>query len=223
MHGAGTVFSITPAGSESVVYAFADSPDGAYPLAGLTLVDGELYGTTAGGGAGRGPYGTVFAIGPSGGERVVYSFKGFADGETPAAPLAYLNGELYGTTAYGGTKDPSLSFGTVFKVSPAGKEHVIHAFTGGADGAEPQAGLVPFNGTLYGTAYFGGDSSPSSHGSGVVFAMDAKGDETVLHTFLDGPTGRTRSERCSSPGRACSEPRAISGSPRRRGTGRCSN
>jgi uncharacterized repeat protein (TIGR03803 family) len=70
-------------------------------------------------------------------------------------------GNLYGTTSYG-----ALGFGAVFKLDSTGKETVLHTFTGGADGANPYAGVVADpEGDLYGTTPFGGA------GFGVVFKL----------------------------------------------------
>ena len=73
-HDLGTVFAITPSGTETVLYSFmgkcnGSCTDAAYPLAGLLDVNGTLYGTTQEGGAGN--YGTVFTITPSGTETVL--------------------------------------------------------------------------------------------------------------------------------------------------------
>src|SRR5436190_2003791 len=57
--GYGTVFKVTPTGTETVLYSFTGGSDGAYPLAGLIAdASGNLYGTTYLGGANG--YGTVF-------------------------------------------------------------------------------------------------------------------------------------------------------------------
>jgi uncharacterized repeat protein (TIGR03803 family) len=69
-HGCGTVYRVTTAGAEHVLYAFQGGTDGAYPEAGLTTLGGTIYGTTAGGGGYSCGYGssqscgTVFAISP---------------------------------------------------------------------------------------------------------------------------------------------------------------
>ena len=88
-------------------------------------------------------------------------------GKDGAGPLASLfrdaAGNLYGTTQDGGDNNCQLPLkavgcGVVFKLSPTGKETVLHTFTGGADGAGPDAGLFPdAAGNLYGTAFSGGD------------------------------------------------------------------
>jgi len=73
----------------------------------------------------------------------------------------------------------------VFKLNGNGKEKVLYSFTGGADGADPQAGLVrDSSGNLYGTAFYGG-----AYGWGVVFKVDTTGAETVLYSFTGGSDG----------------------------------
>jgi uncharacterized repeat protein (TIGR03803 family) len=115
----GTVFSITPSGTETVLHSFNGS-DGAYPEATLLNVNGTLYGTTVFGGAyGCVSYaiacGTVFSITPSGHETVLHSFGGYPDGSEPYSDLIDVNGTLYGTTAGGG--DLGVGDGTVFSIT----------------------------------------------------------------------------------------------------------
>ena len=166
--GCGTVFEVSTSGNEHVLYSFSDTPDGAYPFAGLTDVNGALYGTTYPGGTGCknggfGPgCGTVFEVSTSGKERVLYRFKGGTDGKYPFAGLTDVNGTLYGTTYAGGTGCKNGSYGsgcgTVFEVSTSGKERVLYRFKGGTDGYYPRAGLIAVNGALYGTTSRGGTS-----------------------------------------------------------------
>jgi uncharacterized repeat protein (TIGR03803 family) len=175
-NGDGTVFKLSPAGVETVLYSFAGGADGANPLAGLIRdEDGNLYGTTsAGGSSGQG---TVFKVDPAGTETVLYSFTGGTDGGYPEAGLVRdEKGNLYGTTFFGGlASPPCFSFcGVVFKVDTAGLETVLYRFTGGADGLNPGASLMLGKAGLYGTAAYGGDSGPSCAtglGCGVVFKV----------------------------------------------------
>jgi uncharacterized repeat protein (TIGR03803 family) len=111
----GTVFSITPNGTEHVLHNFGTSAnDGCQPAANLTDVHGTLFGTTAYGGA-NGHYGTVFSISTTGnGERVLHSFGAGNDGKFPQAAVLNVNGTLYGTTESGG----STNSGTVFALRP---------------------------------------------------------------------------------------------------------
>ena len=110
--GCGTVFSITPSGSEKVLHSFGYGTDGNLPRAGLIDVDGTLYGTTSAGGAAN--VGTIFGMTTSGTETQLYAFKGGTDGSTPRAGLVNVNGTLYGTTGLGGAK----KVGTVFSITP---------------------------------------------------------------------------------------------------------
>jgi uncharacterized repeat protein (TIGR03803 family) len=166
--GEGTVFEITPDGNETVLHSFTGEPDGSLPAAGLLRdANGNLYGTTTGGGNG---YGTVFKVTKTGVETVLYSFKGGADGYYPVATLVRdAKGNLYGTTVFGGTHGD----GTVFKVTKTGVETVLYSFTGGADGNEPDAGVVfDKQGNLFGTTVNGGISnSHCPDGCGVVFKI----------------------------------------------------
>ena len=88
-----------------------------------------------------------------------------------------VNGTLFGTTAWGGNRATNLGDGTVFSISANGSETVLHRFTG-TDGANPNAGLIDVNGTLYGTTTSGGTNN-----DGTVFSISASGTEKVLHSF----------------------------------------
>lgn len=170
----------------TVLHSFA-GPDGATPYAGLFRDgQGNLYGTTWAGGAFG--YGTVFQLGATGDEQVLYSFTGGADGANPYASLIRdAAGNLYGTTYYGGdlSCNSPNGCGTVFKVDTFGTESVLYSFTGGADGAYPYAGLVrDATGNLYGTTYYGGDLTCNSpNGCGTVFQVHPIGTENVLYSF----------------------------------------
>jgi uncharacterized repeat protein (TIGR03803 family) len=164
-HDGGTVFKITPAGVETVLYSFgATSTDAFEPRAGLILAsDGNFYGTTYAGGAHQ-QSGTVFKITPTGVETVLYSFG--ATSTDAALPVSGLiqgaDGNFYGTTSSGGTNGlVALTAGTVFKVTPAGAETVLHSFgTSSTDGAEPEGALIQdADGNLYGTTFLGGANS----------------------------------------------------------------
>jgi uncharacterized repeat protein (TIGR03803 family) len=197
--GCGTVFEISPTGTERVLYAFQGGLDGANPFAGLTEMNGWLYGTTFFGGgsgcqAGLG-CGTVYAINPSGTESVVYRFQGGNDGEDPVyATLLNVNGKLYGTTAFGGggncSTGDATGCGTVFSISRSGTENVLYRFQGGSDGAFPFAGLIGVNRTLYGTTANGGGTCVNdASGCGTLFSLSTSGTETVLHRFQGQPDG----------------------------------
>ncbi|HEY6290812.1 MAG TPA: choice-of-anchor tandem repeat GloVer-containing protein [Terriglobia bacterium] len=175
--GSGTVFKLTPAGSENPLYSFGGFPgDGEQPHAGL-LRDpaGNLYGTTRDGGIG---YGTVFKLSSAGVETVLYSFAGPpSDGQNPHTSLVQDTvRNFYGTTLAGGL----FNGGTVFQLTAAGKGIVLHNFPGSTgDGQRPHAGLVRDSaGNLYGTTLEGGES-----GYGTIFELTSTGSEVVLHSF----------------------------------------
>ena len=158
----GTVFKLAPNGTSTELYAFTGGKDGGGPYAGLVMdVQGNLYGTTAYGGAHSG--GTVFKLTPSGSETALYSFGQSGDGEDPRPKLIIdSEGNLYGTTTYGGTN----GLGTVFKVTPSGTETVLHNFSG-PDGGNPWGGLAfDRQGNLYGTT-----AGYGANGQGTVFKL----------------------------------------------------
>jgi len=106
----------------------------------------------------------------------LYSFRGGADGAYPyAGVIAGAEGTLYGTTNGGGR----FSQGTIFKLTNAGKEYILHSFGKSPDGANPYASLVmDSTGNLYGMTPSGG-----KYGWGVVFRLNAKNQEKLLHVF----------------------------------------
>lgn len=187
----GTVFSVTTDGTEKVLYSFGGGSDGADPTADLVNVKGTLYGTTLLGGSrcsGSG-CGTVFSITTAGEEKVLYSFGGGSDGASPIAGLVNVTGTLYGTTGGGGTYCiTSRTCGTVFSVTTAGTEKVLHRFAGGSDGILPAAGLVDVKDILYGTTESGGGNGCGA-GCGIVYSISTGGTEKVLYSFRDGSDG----------------------------------
>src|SRR5262249_47622881 len=136
--------SIAPnAISESVLYSFAGGNDGADPEGAPILIHGAFYGTTALGGNGGCGFvhgcGTVYTLNASGQERVVHVFKGGTDGEAPTGSLIDVSGDLLGTTVFGGGPECKnrhvRGCGTVFEVTPSGREGVLYRFPGKAQGA----------------------------------------------------------------------------------------
>ena len=179
----GVVFKIASSGGESVIHRFAGGDDGASPYAGLTEIDGVLYGTTAAGGIHS--EGTVFKVTTSGKESVLHDFGSVnGDGATPVSRLIDVKGVLYGTTSYGGSQCGSLGCGSVFKITTSGVEKVLHSFKGRRDGSNPMTSLTNLNGTFYGTTTLGGPKN-----AGTVFKLTASGAESVIHSFKDGEDG----------------------------------
>jgi uncharacterized repeat protein (TIGR03803 family) len=108
-------------------------------------------------------------------ESMLHSFSGQPDGSIPSAGLVPdAQGNLYGTTYEGGASGR----GTVFEVTPAGKETVLHSFTGGADGSGPASVLLRANGKLYGTTLVGGANS-----FGTVFELTSSAREAAVVSF----------------------------------------
>jgi len=124
---------------------------------------------------------------------LLYSFTGPPDGAAPSGGVPDAQGNLYGTTGYGGDSAcyPPYGCGTVFKLDTTGKETVLYSFTGtGGDGEGPNGGLVlDAKGNLYGTTEYGGDLSCNApDGCGTVFKFDTTtGKETVLYSFTGSP------------------------------------
>jgi uncharacterized repeat protein (TIGR03803 family) len=182
-NGAGIVFKLDVTGQETVLYSFTLGADGGWPYAGLVRDKaGNLYGTASGGGnVPCGGCGVVFKLDTTGHETALYSFTGGADGSTPYGGLIRDGaGNLYGTTAFGGstTACNTNGCGTVFKLDTTGHETILHSFTGN-DGEKPYAGVVRDKlGRLYGTTLVGG-----AHSYGTIFKLETTGKETVLHSF----------------------------------------
>ena len=99
--------------------------------------DGNFYGGTPYGGtgdAGSIGYGTIYRVTPGGVVTLLYSFQGDADGyEVDHALVLGKDGNLYGTTSYGGANGP----GTLFQVTPAGVLTTLHSFSSTVEGVAP--------------------------------------------------------------------------------------
>ncbi|HEY1428110.1 MAG TPA: choice-of-anchor tandem repeat GloVer-containing protein [Candidatus Tumulicola sp.] len=169
----GTVFKVSPSGTETVLHRFSGKRDGAYPDTRLVLLNGTFYGTTSGGGGDCGVTayymgcGTVFSITPSGTKKTIHNFAMGSGGNDPSGLFA-LNGVLYGTTV-GGGDDRNCECGTFFKMSPSGQETVLYSFTGKPDAAGPSSPFLFEDGTFYGVSGGGGSS-----GLGTVFSLTLK-------------------------------------------------
>jgi uncharacterized repeat protein (TIGR03803 family) len=191
-NGGGTVFELMPQPDgtwvESVLYSFYDSPiDGIEPFGSLIWdAVGNLYGTTSSGGTSG--VGTVFELAPVSGvwtEKVLYSFQGGIDGESPRAGLVMNQaGNLYGTTSAGGGSCYPHACGTVFELkSITGGWKEIILLTGSAHGETPLGALIfDRSGNLFGTSEYGG-----SHDAGIVFELtqlsDGKWRGKTIHSF----------------------------------------
>jgi uncharacterized repeat protein (TIGR03803 family) len=193
-NGHGVIFQLQPpatgaAWRQKVIHAFSGT-DGNYPKGGLVVdASGNLYGTTASGGALG--YGEVFELSPPAAEgrgwreTILLSFDG-AHGISPNGDLVRDEaGKLYGTTTSGGR----FGDGTIFALRPVAGSQAWQAGTlfsfGGQNGAQPLGGVAfgP-DGTLFGTTYIGG-----KYAAGTIFRLSppAPGKTAwsikVLHAF----------------------------------------
>jgi uncharacterized repeat protein (TIGR03803 family) len=198
--GCGTVFKVTPSGAVTTFYSFcsqSDCADGFYPSGPLIQAkNGDLYGTTMFGGtrnsSGYCPFGcgTVFKISTTGNLTTLYSLcskSNCADGAEPNGALVQANnGDLYGTTTYGGVITQPFPFGsgTIFRITPSGTLTTLYSFCSQPgfqcpDGDAPNAALVQAdNGNLLGTTASGG-----AKGYGTIFRITPSGALTTLYSF----------------------------------------
>jgi uncharacterized repeat protein (TIGR03803 family) len=178
--GCGTAFKLNKAGTLTVLHTFAGGADGALPE-GTLVIDsaGNLFGTTVYGGniycGNSGGCGTVFKLNAAGKKTVLYAFPNSLEASLPGGSVIEdANGNLYGTTAWGGG-GTCANCGTVFKLRATGGTFtILHAFAGGTDGQLPYAGLLrDVAGNLFGTTYLGG-----TFNGGTAFKIDSAGKET---------------------------------------------
>jgi uncharacterized repeat protein (TIGR03803 family) len=159
--GCGTVFRMTPSGSEKIIHAFKGGKDGQYPNSALILANDSLYGTTGFGGCPRacgpsGGYGTIFKMSLSGSETIIHRFIKEKDGgENPEGPLVFLNGQLFGTTPAA----PPNYGGTIYSAT---SKHLTNLYRFPVTPGDLQGPtglmLAPSTQSLYGTARVGGGS-----------------------------------------------------------------
>ncbi len=155
--------------------------DGGSPWAGLVQsTDGNLYGTTSGGGDSGG--GVIFKITPSGTLTTLYGFcsqSGCLDGSDPIAGLVQgRNGNLYGATAYGGAYGGAEGgYGTAFEFARSGELTTLLSFDF-TDGADPGGVIQAGDAKFYGTTTSGG-----AYNGGTVFEVTPGGDLTTLYSF----------------------------------------
>jgi uncharacterized repeat protein (TIGR03803 family) len=190
----GTVFKLSRASNgawtETILYSFSGI-DGDAPVAALVMdTAGNLYGTTAGGGAYGG--GTAFEVSHSSTgwtESVLHSFGNGQDGWDPQAEMVFDSaGNLYGTTQLGGAifGRGDDNGGTVFQLTPGASgwtETILYSFTGEYLGPDPNlpAGSVVLakNGNIYGVAQTGG-----ANGQGAVYQLAPNSDGTYTESVI---------------------------------------
>jgi len=170
VNGDGVVFEVSTSGAETIAASFKCVTNGRDSVAALVDLGGTLYGTAATGGTATGcgtstsGDGAVFSVSSGGMLREIYAFGGGSkDGAVPMAPLAAWRGLLFGTTYAGG----DFAGGTLFNVSPAGHETVLHSFGNETDGVRPLGGLIDVDRDFYGTTSAGG-----KYGGGTVYLFN---------------------------------------------------
>ena len=183
VNGNGTVWEITSTGSYSTLYSFgASASDANDPVAGVTLdSSGNLYGVTEFGGvSGKG---ALWQITSSGAYSILYSFG--ASGGDAAYPVGNVtfdgNGNLFGTSAYGGL----YGGGAVWELASGGSYGLYHSLgASSSDGATPLAGVAfDVYGNMYGTTKAGGAA-----GDGTVWEITSSGTYGTLHSFGSSAT-----------------------------------
>lgn len=205
--GCGTIYKLTQNGSSwtfSVVHTF-NSTGGSF--GGVIFFDreGNMFGTTGGGGivnraCGSG-CGVVFEMTPSDStwtETVLYKFTGASDGWDPFPLTMDVDGNLFGTTLFGGSSPCKPNgCGTAFKLTPSGSTYsfkTIHNFTG-SDGQIPVGIVADANDNVFGTTETTGTANSCSGACGTVFRLadgsGGKWTETILHRFSGGNDGST--------------------------------
>jgi uncharacterized protein (TIGR03437 family) len=204
LSGAGTVFKVTPAGAETVLYSFSgNGSDGTSANSVILASDGNLYGTTVYGGSGSCEQktgaivlsmgcGTIFKVVSGSSFETLYTFTGASDGAYPKTALVEgPDGNLYGTTSAQGPNGN----GTVFKITPSGALTTLHSFNG-MDGSAPAALILGKDGNFYGTTSAGGSNASSTVQPGTIFEIAPAGTLTTLYNFCmmascaDGATGQ---------------------------------
>ncbi len=164
-----SVFGVTPAGVETVLFTFSKSSDGLTVEGVIQGKDGNFYGTTLDGGT-KG-LGTVFKLTPAKVKTILHSFgTASGDGSNPTAPLIQAtDGNFYGTTNE-----------TVFKITPQGALTTLYINPPtGIVGIQPRAPLFQASdGNFYGTTF---DDDTNDYGA--VFKITPSGVYTLLYVF----------------------------------------
>ncbi|MHB8455976.1 MAG: choice-of-anchor tandem repeat GloVer-containing protein [Acidiferrobacterales bacterium] len=239
LYGGGTVFKITPSGTETILYNFPGTsfPGSDFPVGHLAIDgSGNLYGTTQmGGSTGKG---TVFEITPSGTETILYNFSGPVPGGGLGAPTIGLvmdsSGNLYGAANEAGfasgyglcgtTSTPTVvvfkltpsgnistgsctyslselmidssgnlygttpnSNGEIYKITPSLVAYSIYSFSGDKNSSgtiNHSDLLMDGSGNLYGTT-----SNDGANGVGSVFKLTPAGAETTVYSFKNSGDG----------------------------------
>ena len=207
-NNAHVIFKMTPQWTVTTLYPFFtlnSITNGDQPSVPFLGSDGNLYGVCYWGGdpshssfcfGGTG-FGTIFKLSTQGILTNLYVFEGPPNGENPVGLIQGADGSFYGVTYLGGSNNCVVSgccdgyggYGTVFKLTQQGTFTTLHVFSGGTDGAWPDAALVQgTDGYLYGT------TSGGNTNAGTVFKISTDGRTfTNLHAFSGGADGASPS------------------------------
>jgi uncharacterized repeat protein (TIGR03803 family) len=183
---------LSASGQQTVLHTFIGQDKGgsgdppSRPWGGVVRdASGNLYGTTEGGGAES--VGTVYKLDPQGKLTGIYHYPGrsqdnYANVFFNAGVILDSEGNVYGTTSYGGVE------GMIYRLEPSGKNTVLHDFTGAPGGTKPDAGVtIDSAGNFSGVTQDGG--APDWGVVYVVYKVDPTGHETALYTFTGGTDG----------------------------------
>jgi uncharacterized repeat protein (TIGR03803 family) len=182
--GCGAAYRMDTNGNLTTLFSFSGG-NGCNPTGPLMQAsDGNLYGTTLGGIGFAGlqahsiysGYGTIFRMTTNGNLTTLVYFNG-NNGDTPIdnGLVQGSDGNLYGTTEWGGTN----GYGTIFKLTTNGTLTTLHSFAGGNDGYLPFCTMIQAaDGNFYGTTLYGG-----SNNLGTVFEITPSGSFTSLVSF----------------------------------------
>jgi uncharacterized repeat protein (TIGR03803 family) len=179
-HNDGAVYKLTPSGTLTILYSFTAGADGFNPEGSLVQgTDGNLYGTTSGGGIHN--FGTTFKISILGKLATLHAFSSTDGAEPVGGMIQGTDGNFYGTTYVGGTNNN----GVVFKMTAGGTVTVLHSLLAATDGMGPQVSLVQAtDGNFYGINVFGGHGGGiGGLGLGSIFKVTAKGVFSTVYLF----------------------------------------
>jgi uncharacterized repeat protein (TIGR03803 family) len=203
---------------EKVLYSFQGGNDGQSPAGGVVFDKaGNLYGATyEGGSTCPSPgCGTIFQLSPGNGgtwtETILYEFNGNQGSYPEGGVITDAKGNLFGTTAYGGSGicllfGGNVGCGVAYELSPPVQKGgqwtytILYNFQGGKDGQIPQGNLtLDEAGNIYGATLYGGGygtcNAPYFQHCGTVFKLSVpkqkggKWTEEVLHSFKSGTDG----------------------------------
>ena len=186
--GLNQVFRLSPAGIFTSLYLF-EGASGTGPQSLIMGTDGNLYGVATSGGTvdtGTGG-GTVYRLSLTGEFALLHTFNG-TDGSGPDNVIQGADGNLYGTTAGGGTNNA----GTVFRITLTGEFTSLYSFAGGQSSSAPVGIVQGDDGNLYGTTTAGGNAG-TMYGAiisdGTIFRLTLAGEFTLLYSFDTGSYG----------------------------------